>query len=140
MKKYLVGVLFLFTVFLVGCSEQQSDEEQIKAQIQLLQQAIENHSRSDFMSVIGEQYYDRLNSDRKSLQRMLIGYFLRYKDISVFVSATQVELIQTRAEAKSQVVITGGKGLIPEDARHYEVKSCWKKDSGEWFLTCLEWE
>ena len=92
------------------------------------------------MDIIDEQYQDRLNSDRKSLQRMLLGFFLRYKDISVYVSATEINIQQIRADAQSQVIVTGGKNLIPENARHYQVHSCWKKISDEWLLSCLEWE
>lgn len=123
-----------------GCTEKKSDEVMIQEQIKVLQDAIETHDRRKFMAVIDSQYYDRLNSDPKSLQRMLIGFFLRYKDISVYVSESSIEIMHVRAEVKSQIVLTGGKGLLPERARHYQVSSCWKKVSDEWLLSCLEWE
>ncbi len=112
----------------------------IRQQIDILQEAIENHSRGDFMAVIDQDYRDRLNPDRKALQRMLQGFFFRYKDISVLVSHSAISIQAIRAEAVSQVVISGGQGIIPDNARHYQVTSCWKKISGEWLLNCLEWE
>jgi hypothetical protein len=130
----------LLTLLFSGCAEKKTDEVLIQEQIEILQKAIETHDRSMFMDVIDEQYQDSLNSDRKALQRMLLGFFLRYKDISVYVSATQIDIQQIRADGDSQVVITGGKHLIPESARHYQVHSCWKKVSDEWLLSCLEWE
>ncbi|WP_214660508.1 hypothetical protein [sulfur-oxidizing endosymbiont of Gigantopelta aegis] len=123
-----------------GCAEKKTDEAQILAQIAVLQAAIENHDRGEFMDVVDEQYQDQRGNSHKSLQRMLMGFFFRYKDISVYVSANQVELQSIRADVQSQVIITGGKNIIPDNARHYAVHSCWKKVSDEWRLSCLEWQ
>ena len=133
--------LILSGLFLLAaCSKPQTDEAMIEAKISQLQQAIENHDQGDFMEVIDEHYTDQLHNDRKNLQRMLLGFFLRYKDISVFASAHQIEVNQIRANVQSQVVVTGGEHLIPDSARHYQVHSCWKKVSGEWLLSCLKWK
>ena len=140
MKALGIFQLFIMIFLLSGCSDNRNDETIIREQIENLQIAIEQHDRSQFMAIIDSEYYDKLNSDPQSLQRMLLGFFLRYKDISIFASAHQFKMMQIRAEVQSQVVITGGKGLLPERARHYKVKSCWKKDSDEWLLSCLDWE
>ena len=141
LKVLIAVVLFSITMsVLTGCAEKKTDEALIQAQIETLQGAIESHERGKFMAVIDEQYQDQLNNDRQSLQRMLMGFFFRYKDISVYVSATKISIQQIRADAQSQVVVTGGKNLLPESARHYQVHSCWKKVSDEWLLSCLEWE
>ena len=134
--------MVLFVVIqVIGCStERRTDESMIKEQIEHLEAAIETHNRSDFMSIIDSEYQDKLNSNRKSLQTMLLGLFFRYKDISVFSSAHEFNIMQIRAEVRSQIVITGGHGLIPDKARHYQLKSCWKKESGEWLLYCLDWQ
>ena len=139
-RNFLISCLLLLVFLLSACSENKSDTTLIEEQISSLQEAIENHDRGMFMDVIDEQYQDQLNNDRQSLQRMLMGFFFRYKDISVYVSATQIDVQEIRADAQSQVVLTGGKNLIPESARHYQVYSCWKKVSDEWLLSCLEWE
>ena len=141
-KTVLLVIASLVLVFglLTGCAEEKSDEAMIQEQIKILQEAIETHDRGKFMAVTDTEYYDQLNSDRKSLQRMLLGFFLRYKDISVYVSASQVAVMQVRAEVQSQILVTGGKGLLPESARHYQVTSCWKKVADDWLLSCLEWE
>lgn len=138
LQRLLISVLMGGLLF--GCAEQQSDEAMIQAQIDTLQKAIEAHDRGRFMSVIDESYHDQLDNDRKSLQRMVLGLFLRYKDISVYTSANQIDVKQIRAEVQSQVVVTGGSGLIPENARHYQVLSCWKKVDDTWLLSCLEWQ
>lgn len=130
----------LLSILMLGCAEEKTDEMLIQEQINSLQGAIENHDRGNFMAIIDEQYHDQINADRQSLQRMLLGFFLRYKDISVYISATQINIQQVRADAQSQLVVTGGQHLIPDNARHYQVHSCWKKVSGEWLLSCLEWQ
>ncbi|MCU7949509.1 MAG: hypothetical protein KZQ74_11420 [gamma proteobacterium symbiont of Bathyaustriella thionipta] len=132
--------ILFFSLMILGCAEKKTDELLIKEQIDALQEAIETNDRGQFMDVIDVEYSDQLNSDRKSLQRMLMGFFLRYQAISVYVSATQINIQKIRADAQSQVVLTGGKHLIPDNARHYEVHSCWKKVSDEWLLSCLEWQ
>jgi hypothetical protein len=131
--------MLMIMLFLTACSDPESDEAQIKNQIDSLQQAIEAHDRGDFMALVDADYHDQMNNNRKKLEAILLGYFLRYKDISILISATSVEVTQIRAEAHSQVVISGGRGVIPESARHYRVQSCWKKVDDEWLLSCLKW-
>jgi hypothetical protein len=137
-------VLLSSIVFFSACTEKKTDDILIQEQIVLLQAAIEAHDYRQFMSIVDQDYYDMAygskNNDRQALQRILLALFLRYKDISVFVSNTQIRVMQTRADAQSQIVLTGGKGLIPDSARHYNVQSCWKKVSGDWLLSCLEWQ
>lgn len=139
-RLFWIILSIFFSVFLSGCTEKKTDETLIQEQIKILQEAIETHDRGQFMAIIDTDYSDQINSDRNSLQRMLLGFFLRYKDISVYASATQITIQQIRADARSQVIVTGGKHLIPDNARHYQVHSCWKKVSGEWMLSCLEWQ
>jgi hypothetical protein len=140
MRLFVLLIFFFVSSFLSGCSEKKDDKTLILEQIENLQSAIEKHNNGDFMDNVDAQYQDQLNNNRKSLQRMLLGFFLRYKDISVFTSAHQFDINSIRAEVNSQVVITGGKNLIPESARHYQVLSCWKKESDEWLLSCLKWQ
>jgi len=133
-------LLFVFlSFFLSACNEKKTDKELIEDQIKVLQTAIEEHDRGDFMAVIDEQYSDKLNANRSLLQKRLMLFFYRYKDISVYVSGTEIDLQQIRAEAYSQVILTGGKSLIPDNARHYQLTSCWKKVDDEWLLSCLDW-
>lgn len=143
MTKVSVYLIFcgIFSVIMISaCSEKKTDEELIQEQITRLQEAIETQDRRQFMAIIDSEYSDQINSDRQSLQRMLLVFFLRYKNISVYVSATQINIQKIRADARSQVILTGGKHLIPDNARHYQLHSCWKKVSDEWFLSCLEWQ
>jgi len=79
-------------LLLSGCAEEKTDEVLIQEQIDVLQKAIETHDRNRFMDVIDEQYQDQLNNNQKTLQRMLMGFFLRYKDISVYASSNPVLL------------------------------------------------
>lgn len=137
---FLTLCLLTLCLLTLGCAEQKTDEMLIQEQIKILQEAIETHDRGKFMAAVDAQYHDQLNSDRQSLQRLLMGFFFRYKDISVYVNATEINIQKIRADAQSQVIVTGGKNLIPENARHYQVHSCWKKISDEWFLSCLEWK
>ena len=138
--------IIIFAVFITGqlifagCSEQKTDEAVIIERISLLQKAIETHNSSQFMAIIDSQYYDQINTDRQALHAMLMVFFLRYKDISVFVNATTINIQGIRADAQSQLLLTGGKSIIPENARHYRVHSCWKKVSQQWLLSCLNWQ
>jgi hypothetical protein len=139
-KPILLLFLVLISLITLGCSNVQTDEVLIQLKIDQLQNAIEKHHRGDFMAIIDRSYHDQMNHDRHSLQRFLMGFFLRYKDISVYISATKINNKGIRAIAESQIVLTGGETLIPESARHYQVYSCWSKVEEEWLLTCLEWQ
>ena len=138
MKKIIL--LSVLLLLISACSQPKNDETLILEQISILESSIEQHNHSDFMDIVASNYHDPINNNKKSLQAMLLVYFLRFKDISVLLSNTTVEIHSIRTDAHSQVIITGGQGLIPDTARHYKVHSCWKKEADVWLLSCLEWQ
>lgn len=81
--------------------------------------------------------------DKRGAQRMLAGYFLRYKNIGVVVTAITVEPLAhdpEQAWSEATVVLTGTEGLIPETGRAYSVRGLWQYRDGAWRLAQLGWE
>lgn len=81
--------------------------------------------------------------DPREAQRMLAGYFLRYRNIGVVVTAISVELLPhdpDQAWSKATVLLTGAEGLIPETGRAYSVRGLWQYRDGAWRLAQLGWE
>jgi len=143
MRGNLASILLLvvITLFVSACGDSASDEDKIKNQLQAGVIAIESRNSGDALDIVSETFTDQDNNTRKDLHRILMGYFLRYKDIGVFYTNTAIEIKSPGyAEATFNVVLTGGEHLIPDDARHYDVHSCWRNISGEWLLSCLRWE
>jgi len=81
--------------------------------------------------------------DQREAQRMLAGYFLRYRNIGVVVTAISVEPLPhdtDQAWSNATVLLTGAEGLIPETGRAYSVRGLWQFRDGGWRLAQLSWE
>ena len=43
------------------------------------------------------------------------------------------------ARAEFRVLVTGGRGLIPEEGQLYDVETWWRLEGGEWRLSAANW-
>jgi hypothetical protein len=81
--------------------------------------------------------------DKAGVQRLLAGYFLRYRHIGVVVSGLTVTPLahdDTQAWSEAKVLLTGAEGLIPDTGRLYTVRGLWQRDGDDWALRELTWE
>ena len=83
------------------------------------------------------------NLDRDAAQRLLVLYFLRYRNIELLVSQVDVavDLYEPALAASSaRVALAGGAQRLPDSAGLYRVEGQWQNFDGRWKLTRLTWE
>lgn len=154
MKKLGFSLLISFFIICASCAKPPA-EQQIRNRLDGLKQAIEDkntdkiisHLDDDFqafetMAIKKNQqaYYHKL--DKKQLRKIIIVYFLRYKNINVNFTAIHVELdpiYSNKAEVKTSALITGAGGLLPENGRLFAVVSKWHYIDDDWYMSELEW-
>lgn len=134
--------LLLALGLLAGCSPELTLEQQIIATLRNMEAHIEEGERRDFMAYVtadfrgqgGELNHDQLNA-------LLLYQLRRYQRVHAqLLPVTVREAGLDEAEASFRVLLTGGKGLLPENGQLYQVTSLWRFTAGQWRLQSAEWE
>jgi ketosteroid isomerase-like protein len=133
----LVSMLFGFA----ACSRP-SDEEQIRAALAVMQEAVESGKPSDFMQFVADDFTGYGGEvDRKALHNLLRIQVLGNARIGVTLSSIDVELHGDRATVTVDAVLTGGNGRwLPERGSIRRIESGWRKSDGEWRCINAQWE
>jgi ketosteroid isomerase-like protein len=98
----LLTVLFA-VILLAACAAKSSDEQQVRAVIQNVENAAEARDTSDVLAFVADDYSDAQGLDRAQLQNFLRGYFLSHPKIELLVN---VESLTFPAEGLAQAEIT----------------------------------
>jgi hypothetical protein len=132
----------LSLLLLAGCSPELSLEQQIVATLRNMEAHIEAGERRDFMAYVAEDFHGQggeFNHDQ--LNAMLLYQLRRYKRVHAQLLPVQVQPAGIdEAEARFQILLTGGEGLLPDTGQLYEVISIWQMQDGEWRLRSAQWQ
>ncbi|MFT5693718.1 MAG: hypothetical protein ACI92E_003061 [Oceanicoccus sp.] len=137
-KALILLILFIFS----GCSELPA-EQAIRSNIEEIESAIEGHRRSDVTKHLSSYFLMNDKIDKKSTQRMLMGAFLRHKNIEIIVSNISIELKKTdshRAMTTATVALVGATNFVPDSGRLYQVTAQWQIENASWRLMTLDWK
>jgi hypothetical protein len=134
--------LFVFVLFLCACSKT-IPEEAILASIDAMQMAIDERNTGDVVEHVSDNFSGSHNMGRPELRKMIMGMFLRYKNIHVVVTRMDIQHDPRRpgiANMDGIILVTGAQGLVPQDGRLLNVKGEWQEQKGDWVLAQVEWE
>jgi len=127
---------------ILGCSSELSLEQQIIATIRDMEAHIEAGERREFMNFVAEDFYGQsgeLNHDQ--LNGMLLYQLRRHKRVHAQILPVTVQAAGIdEAEARFQMLVTGGEGWLPDTGQLYEVVSLWQMQDGEWRLRSAQWQ
>ncbi|MBT0963703.1 hypothetical protein [Denitromonas iodatirespirans] len=137
----------LLSLALAACSRT-PPEQAIREAVGRIEQGIAAHQNAAVRAELAEAFRggpadDPGRLDKAGVQRLLAGYFLRYKHIGVVVTGVTVEPLahaDDQAWSDASVLLTGADGLIPEAGRHYRVRGLWVREGSDWRLRELHWE
>lgn len=103
---------------------------------------IEAGERRDFMNFVAEDFYGQggeFNHDQ--LNAMLLYQLRLHKRVHAQVLPVTVQPAGVdEAEARFQMLVTGGEGWLPDTGQLYEVVSLWQMQDGEWRLRSAQWQ
>jgi ketosteroid isomerase-like protein len=139
---WLWRLLLASTLLGLAACSRPSDEEQIRAALSAMQEAVESGKPSDFMQYVADDFTGNDGVvDRASLHNLLRAQVLTNSRIGVALSSIDVELKGDRATVTVDAVMTGGNGgWIPERGSVHRIESGWRKADGTWLCINAQWE
>lgn len=142
--KFMLKLIFLLCFFslLSSCSEIPA-ETAIEKQIEKIQTAIENKHSQRVLETLSESFKSDQGMDRNGVKRLLLGYFLRHKNIKIFMTNNNILYdlaYPQRATSESTVTVTGAESFLPNQSGIYKVKVDWALEEGEWLVSRVSWK
>jgi len=126
------GYLFTLVLLLAGCASD-TPEQRLRDTIAAMANAVEARESGDFIEHVSEDFIgDHDRFDRQSLRGFLAAQMIRNQAIGVTLGPLDVQMHGDRATVRVDVIVTGGKGVIPDTGDHLDIESGWKLVDGEW--------
>lgn len=138
--------VFAALILLSQCSEPPPAEQQILAQLERAKTSIEKLEAAELRDVLADEFEvlgDNKPYDYERIKKTMLVFGLRKQKINIILSATTVTLDPYNsqlASLESNVLITGSRGLLPDDGRLYRIESQWRLFNDEWKITRLSWK
>ncbi|MFP4207677.1 MAG: hypothetical protein ACLFSC_03395 [Wenzhouxiangella sp.] len=135
------GWLMLAAVVLSGCSRAPV-EEQIRARLEDMVAAVAEGNVRAFLAPVADDFAgDTWQIDRRGARLLLMRELRAHQQLRVRLLDIEVEPVsEERATASFQALLSGGSGLIPEDAGWYRVQTGWRRNGSDWELITATWE
>jgi len=128
---------------IVGCAfacTRTPPEQALRETIAQLQRDIGARDADAVTSVLADDFVGNEGMDRRAARQLAAGTFLRYREVGAKLGPLQVEMRGDRhATVRFTAAISGGAGLMPQDAQVYQVTTGWRLVDGDWRLTSAEW-
>jgi hypothetical protein len=139
LKPAVIGVVALLG--LVACGPKSTVEEQIEANIAAMEAAGEAGERGAFMEHVADGFEAREGRmTRDDFRRFLFLQINQQRRIRAqLFPITVEEQGPNLAEARFNVLVTGGAGLIPDDGQLFSVRTAWVLEGGDWLLWRADW-
>jgi hypothetical protein len=145
--KRLVTHLFILVLAITfaGC-HRETDEQKIKKIITDIQTAAEVKDAEEIINKLSKTYKDPQGFNYETIKGLLVGYFLQYPKISVYINNLEISVENSSARAVFQTVLTSGnktgsiKDIIPQSLGMYDFDVSLKKESDGWKVTSAKWE
>lgn len=136
-------VFCLLTLPALSCTMETGPEDAIRANIDAIQQAVEDKDTGEVLDFVTEQFLGNGRIDKRGLRGLMLAYYLRHKKINVVVTRMDIEVNPYdpySAKMQGTVVLTGTDHLLPENGRLVNVSGEWQKYGDDWQLARLDWE
>lgn len=140
MRKLALPLLF---ALLLGCRTDDDPQASLEAAVQQLQDNLQAKKTAAVLDQLHSEFLAQQANDRDWAKRTMTLLFLRHNNVKVLAlsKASVIDVTyRDKGYTDAQVALTGAEGLIPDSARHFNVKLEWWQDEGEWKLARLEWE
>jgi hypothetical protein len=144
--KRLVTILFILviTIFVLGC-HRETEQDKVKKVIIDIQTAAEEKDVKKIMNNLSKTYSDPQGFNYEMIKRPLLGYFLIYPKISVYINNLNISIENTTARVAFRTVLTSANktnspaDLIPQSLGMYDFNVSLKKESDGWKVTSATW-
>jgi hypothetical protein len=133
------GFLLACFLLLPGC-RRTPPEQALRDTIAQMQEAGEAGEIDALFEPIAEDFTASEGMDRTNFRRYVTLVRLRQKNVGVTLGPIDVKLFGDRATANFTATITGGPGLLPDQAQIYDIETGWRLDGADWKLISARWK
>ena len=124
-----------------GCGEEPTLEQQIIGVITEMEELAEAGERGAFMEYVDEAFAGQHGTLlRMEFERFMVLQWNQHQRLYA-----QLFPISVRAEgpdlasAQFKALITGGRGLLPDQGEFYQFDTTWRRMDGDWRLLSADW-
>lgn len=137
---HTAAALVLLLLTLAACSTD-DPEARIRAAISDMERAAEEGRWIDLGGFVAQDFSGLEGQfDRRQFIAFLTLQSRRYQRLEATLLPITVDHQEGNfADARFQVLLTGGDGLLPEDGELYAVDTTWIAESGDWLLWRASW-
>lgn len=146
MKRLVTLLLILvLAITFAGC-HRETDEQKIKKIITDIQTAAETKDVKEIINNLSKTYKDPQGFNYETIKGLLVGYFLQYPKISVYINNLEISVENSSAKAVFQTILTSGdktgsiKDIIPQSLGMYDFDVSLLKESDGWKVISAKWE
>ena len=128
----------------VGCS-QETEQDKVNIIVVNIQKAAEERDVKKIVDSISRAYRDQQGNDYASVKNILVGYFLQYPKISIYMLNSEVSVENNTAKAIFLVILRGknepestSPALFGELGT-YDFELKFAKQGAEWKVISAQW-
>jgi hypothetical protein len=146
MKRLATLLLIMAITITVLSCHGETDQQKIKKIITDIQAAAEEKDVKQIINNVSKTYKDPQGFNFETIKGLLVGYFLQYPKISVYINNLQISVENTSAIAVFQTVLTSGNktgsvtDVIPQTLGMYDFDVSLKKESNDWKVIWTKWK
>jgi uncharacterized protein (UPF0335 family) len=128
-----------------GCGAEPTAEEKIRALIDRVERAAEERDAGDVLDALADDFEGVRGEDRRDVERIVRGTFLRMKDVYVYTVIRSIDVTsQGEAEGTILVGMAGNDIDSPSQLRDlhadlYEFDLDFVEQDGEWKVSGGQW-
>ena len=128
-------------ILLTGCQDERTLEQQIIAVIKEMEENGEAGRRGAFMERVHESFTGQQGSmTRDEFRRFMVLQWNQNSKLHArLFPITVTEDWDQQASARFKVLVTGGRGFLPERGQVFEVFTIWQWDGDDWLLLRADW-
>jgi len=136
----VLAALLLGLLLLLPACKRTPPEQALRETISKMQEAGEKGDVDALFQPIAEDFAGSDGMDRTTFRRYVTLMRMRQKDVGASIGPIDVKLFGDRATANFTLAITGGNGLLPDQAQAYDVETGWRLEGDEWKLISAKWK
>jgi len=140
-----IFLIFVIAMTILGC-HQETDQDKVKKVVADIQTAGDEKDVRKIMNNLSKTYSDPQGFNYEGIKGLLLGYFLRYPKISVYINSLTISVENTSARAIFQTILTSGEktgsvaDIIPQSLGIWDFDVTLKKESNDWKVASAKWE
>lgn len=126
---------------LTACGPGQRPEERIVETMDRMEEAAEAADRGAFMTHVHDEFSGQGGAlTREDFHAWLLLQLNRHQRMRAQRFPAEVRLLNAEeAVAEFNVLVTGGRGLLPEEGQLLSVETVWRRDGDDWLLLEADW-